>query len=138
MSKSMKALQTSTRRAFALGFALTFLFGGGVVSAQPTPDRFVSFSEFVQAVRSANLSKYGSAPNVRVGSVGAFDEMRRHVMEIYDSVHVTHSYMLDSQYFDWFRSSSSPRLGNSVARVSTRPRRRFRSQLVAIQAVPVR
>ena len=49
MSKSMKALQSSTRRAFALGFALTFLFGGGVVSAQPTPDRFVSFSEFVQA-----------------------------------------------------------------------------------------
>ena len=100
MSKSMKALQSSTRRAFALGFALTFLFGGGVASAQPTPDRFVSFSEFVQAVRSATLSKYGSAPDVRVGSVGAFDEMRRHVLEIYDSVHVTHSYMLDSQYFD--------------------------------------
>jgi hypothetical protein len=67
-------------------------------AAAQTADRYVSFQQFLQGVRSAGAAQF--VGRSRIGSSTAFAEMRAHILGLYDSVHVTHSFVMGSQYFD--------------------------------------
>ena len=95
------------RVAFGLGFTI-LLCSTQVGGAQTTSDRFVPFAEFVQSVRTVASTQYVGAAQARVSSTSAFDEMRQHLLRMYDSIHVGHSYVLDSQYFDCVPINEQP------------------------------
>src|SRR5262245_145091 len=93
-------MQTRMWNPVAFGLGLTIVLCSTQVGAQTTSDRFVPFAEFIQSVRTAASSQYVGAAQARVSSTSAFNEMRQHLLRMYDSIHVGHSYVLDSQYFD--------------------------------------
>src|SRR4051794_15507655 len=81
------------------GFGLALALCTSQISAQAA-ERFISFPEFIQGGRLATSSQYVGRAPAKVGNAAAFTEMRQHVLRMYDGVHVHHSYVLDSEYFD--------------------------------------
>jgi hypothetical protein len=76
--------------------------------AQTAGDRFVSFDEFLRGLRAAAPLQYMGRPNNRVASAAAFEEMRQHLLRMYDGIHVRHSFALDTQYFDCVPLAEQP------------------------------
>ncbi|MGB7257583.1 MAG: neprosin family prolyl endopeptidase, partial [Pseudolabrys sp.] len=77
-----------------------FAIAGGPAVAQNVGDRFVPFNEFIQGVTAASPAQYVGALQSRVASVNDFEQMRQHVVSLYQGVSVRHSYVLDANYFD--------------------------------------
>jgi len=101
-------MQTKMWNPVAFGLGLTIALCSTQVGAQTTSDRFVPFAEFIQSVRTAASTQYVGAAQARVSSTSAFNEMRQHLLRMYDSIHVGHSYVLDSQYFDCVPINEQP------------------------------
>jgi len=76
--------------------------------AQPLPASFVGFSDFVATVASASSRGFLGRPGMAVVSEAAFQEMRSHVLKLYDGVLVDHSFLLDAQYFDCIPIEQQP------------------------------
>jgi len=72
----------------------------GAGRAQAGPTRFVAFQNFVETTREASFGDYAARPESRVKDAAAFEEMRRHVLSMYEGVQVTHSFVLDSDHYD--------------------------------------
>ena len=87
------------RLSFAIALAAV-LAASGTAGAQNVADRFVPFSEFVQSVRSASAAQYVGALQSRIASAGDFEQMRQHIMSLYNGATVRHSFVLDANYFD--------------------------------------
>jgi neprosin-like protein len=87
-------------RSLAIAFASVFAAAGGPAVAQNVGDRFVPFNEFIQGVTAASPAQYVGALQSRVASVNDFEQMRQHVVSLYQGVSVRHSYVLDANYFD--------------------------------------
>jgi hypothetical protein len=91
----MRRIQLTTVLVFlacALGFTPSH--------AQTPPQDLVPFTDFLRDVTTANPHVWLSRPESRVKTPEAFEEMRRHVLSLYRGVHVSHSFMLDSEAFD--------------------------------------
>lgn len=76
-------------------FALSALLHG-----QLEPKQFVSFSDFVNGTHMADSGKYLARPGSGVKDAAAFEEMRLHILTMYQGVTVSHSFLLGSHYFD--------------------------------------
>lgn len=72
----------------------------GTSHAQTPPRKLVPFQEFVSGVAAADAQAWLARPQSRVKTLDAFEEMRRHVLSLYQGAHVTHSFWLDAQVFD--------------------------------------
>jgi hypothetical protein len=70
--------------------------------------RLVPFSTFLNGVTTAKPKYWMSRPESRVRTVNAFREMRQHVLSLYQGVHVTHSFLLDTQVFDCIPITEQP------------------------------
>src|SRR5258708_6623683 len=72
----------------------------GVAKGQSSLDAFVPFNEFVASVRAADSGSYLGRSGASVESATAFEEMRKHVLSLYDGVAATNSFLIDSGYVD--------------------------------------
>jgi len=61
---------------------------------------FVPFDAFVQSVKNADTNEFLARPASKVTGAASFEEMRQHILNMYQGVRVNHSYVLDSQTFD--------------------------------------
>jgi hypothetical protein len=68
----------------------------------------VSFDEFVRGLTSARSAQYVGQAQNRVRGVANFEEMRQHLLRMYRGVHVRHSFVLDTQYFDCVPLAEQP------------------------------
>lgn len=82
--------------------------GANAVRAQSGPATFVSFDEFVKGVSAASFESYALRKDAGVKRVENFDEMRRHILSMYEGVTVAHSFIVDEQYFDCIPIEQQP------------------------------
>ena len=67
----------------------------------------VPFTVFIQNVTNARYSDYAHLPTTKVQNEQAFEEMRAHILKLYDGVQVDSTYMSDGQYIDCIRSTTN-------------------------------
>ncbi len=78
---------------------------GGV---EPGKDRFVPFAEFLNIVRSARFEDYKGRSGIRVESPQAFEDMRTHILYMYEGVKQVSSFIHDGAYADCIAMESQP------------------------------
>jgi hypothetical protein len=83
---------------FATTLALFLL--NGVVSAQSAPAEFVPFRNSIDQTTTADAGDYLTQPASKVKNAAAFEEMRQHILHMYQGVEVNHSFVLDSSHYD--------------------------------------
>ncbi len=69
---------------------------------------FASFVSYLDTVRAASIEDYRGKPNTKVESAPAFEDMRAHVLHMYDGAAVVSSFVLDESYVDCIRIESQP------------------------------
>lgn len=79
---------------------LLVLASGAAARAQSAPETFVAYADFVAGLASADPDTYLGSPGAHVESRDAFEEMRRHLLWLYQGVAATHSFLLDTQFVD--------------------------------------
>lgn len=99
----MRRIQLTTVLIF-----LACAIGLAPLHAQTPPQDLVPFTNFLRGVTTANPHVWLSRPESRVKTAEAFEEMRRHVLWLYRGVHVTHSFLLDTQAFDCIPVTEQP------------------------------
>ena len=85
---------------FAFATLLTLFMFNGLMSAESAPKQFVSFQNFIENAKTASSGTYVGHAGKRVKDAASFEEMRQHALQMYNEVHVSHSFLLDSHYFD--------------------------------------
>jgi hypothetical protein len=71
-----------------------------MLRAEPGQKSFVPFNDFVAGTRAARSMDSVGKPASKVRDSQAFEEMRQHILNLYEGVAVTHSFMLDGDHFD--------------------------------------
>jgi hypothetical protein len=73
-----------------------------IASAQEatTQSKFVPFGEFVSAIRGAQTNDVMAAPAAKVANGAAVEQMRQHLLSLYEGANVSHSFVLGSQTVD--------------------------------------
>src|SRR5580698_307089 len=95
-------------RSGVLGMALALVALTGVLHAQAEPQQLVPFQTFLHNTQSASAADYTSLPASKVKDQGAFEEMRGHIMSLYQGVNVSHSFILDGDQFDCVAIEQQP------------------------------
>lgn len=106
-------------RLLLLAAALTVLAGCAQVA--PRPDDFVIFPEFLSSVRTATYDDYAKRSDARVRDAAAFEEMRRHILYMYDGVKQVGSFVRDGSYADCITIESQPSVRHLGIREIARP-----------------
>jgi len=83
---------------------LVVLMSSGRASAQPGTDRFVPFNEFTATTAAAAFSPSTG----KVANAAAFEEMRQHILKMYEGVQVSHSFTVGSQTYDCMPIEQQP------------------------------
>jgi hypothetical protein len=73
-----------------------------------TPTGFVPFDEFVQGVRDAAFDEYAQREGAAVRDADAFEEMRQHILTMYDGAEQVSTFVYDDQYVDCITVESQP------------------------------
>jgi hypothetical protein len=92
--------RTETIRNSSLLTVLFLVVTSGILNAQLGQASLVPFNNFVEGTRTANSSGYLTQSATRVRDAHAFEEMRQHILSMYEGVSVSHSFVLDGDDFD--------------------------------------
>ncbi len=84
------------------------LLSGERINAQPGANSFVPFNEFMARTAAQSFSA-STAAGSKVADAAAFEEMRRHILKMYEGAQVTHSFVMGRRPTTVCRSSSNPR-----------------------------
>ena len=88
----------------------------------PDPRGFPSLNAFVDSVQSAQHSDYREQASARVAHDAAFDEMRSHVLDLYQGVEAPHSFMDEyGGIFDCIPIEQQPALRGSGESIPDAP-----------------
>jgi hypothetical protein len=89
----------------------------------PRPDRIQPFDEFYEELQNAQHEHYRNRKETRSRGAAAFEEQKRHLVELYNGVHVGHSFVDSAgQVFDCIPVADQPALrGRTLAKVPTLP-----------------
>src|SRR5437660_11759842 len=93
-------------------FALCFLVLGSCTSAvrKPPPGTadLVPCNTFLQGVRTARYEDYAGRPGVKVRDQAAFEEVRGHVLKMYDGVQPVHTSLSHGVLCECIAMASAP------------------------------
>jgi hypothetical protein len=107
-----------------LAFLVAAIPGVGCAAAAAPPPKkgFVSFGEFIKATTAAAFADYKDREGVAVKSEKDFEAMKAHIVDLYQGVTPTHSYMTpDGQYIDCIPFAQQPGLRNAAAHEKVMP-----------------
>ena len=79
-----------------------------MVPKTPGTADFVPFTTFLQGVRSARYEDSTGRDVVKVRDQAAFEEMRAHILKMYDGVQPVHTFVSDGALFDCIAIASQP------------------------------
>src|SRR4051812_10191045 len=91
-----------------LPFAFAIALGGQAGAAEEY--KFVPFPQFLSATRDANASDFVGKQNLRVKDDASFQEMRNHILSLYEGVTVKHSFLEDGRHVDCVPFEQQPSL----------------------------
>jgi hypothetical protein len=97
-----------------VAFCFTLLGGCRKQPETPTPQPG-AFDQFLKDVSSAKASEYMGKPGVQVESQAAFEEMKAHILKLYEGVTVSNSFSENSQMVDCVPLEQQPGLRRSGA-----------------------
>src|SRR5436190_22272468 len=103
-----KGEKMKTRKMYwvMFGSVVVLLTSAIRMSAQSGTNRFVPFSEFLaNTARAAFIPSTGRTPDTASGGGGSrgvsdaasFEQMRKHILDLYQGVHVSHSFAVGAQ-----------------------------------------
>ncbi|MGA2599768.1 MAG: neprosin family prolyl endopeptidase [Bryobacteraceae bacterium] len=69
-------------------------------NAQTATATFSPFDKFIENVKSVDANEVLSRHGARVKAAAAVEEMRQHILNMYEGVQIRHSYVLGGQIFD--------------------------------------
>lgn len=69
---------------------------------------FVRFSDFVQNLKTADVNSVMALKTTKAPDSASVEEMRQHLLSLYDGVNVTQSYVLGSQTIDCIPTLQQP------------------------------
>jgi hypothetical protein len=98
--KSFNSVTRTTHNRVLFRIAMFLFATNGILSAQSWQKSFVPFNDFVANTQTANSSEFLSQSISKVKDAQAFEEMRQHILNLYQGVDVTHSFVLDGDHFD--------------------------------------
>jgi len=78
---------------------VTFVQTSNAQTATAT-STFSPFDKFIENVKSIDANEVLARHGARVNAAAAVEEMRRHILNMYEGVQIRHSYVLDGQTFD--------------------------------------
>lgn len=81
-------------------FAIGALVAPTVLTSQTSTSRLIPFDEFRVSLHGADSTAYVGRAESRVADSAAFEQMRRHLVDLYADMEVTHSYLLHGDVFD--------------------------------------
>jgi hypothetical protein len=87
-------------KGILLRAATVVLIAHSLVYGEAVSNQFVSFRSFIDNITAASPTDYVGRPATRVRDAAAFEEMRQHILTMYADVHLSHSFVMDSGYFD--------------------------------------
>jgi hypothetical protein len=79
---------------------LTVITLHGRLNAQSGPSQFVTFKDFLASTTAADSGEFLARPTSHVKAATELEQMRGHILTMYDGIEVSHSFLLHSQYFD--------------------------------------
>jgi hypothetical protein len=74
----------------------------------PPQGGFIPFAQFLKSVNDAQFADYAKREGARVRDQAAFDEMRKHILTMYDNVKQVSSFTVDNNYFDCITIDTQP------------------------------
>ena len=97
----------ATRSQLAL-LCLALMALSAAMNAQIATAQFVPFANFMQSVATASSDAYVGQPGIQVLDAASFEQMRQHILTMYNGVQVSHSFVVDSQHFDCVPINQQP------------------------------
>jgi hypothetical protein len=91
-----------------LSLAFAIALGGQADAAEEY--KFVPFQQFLSATRDAKASDFVGKQNLRVKDDASFQEMRDHILSLYEGVTVKHSFVEDGRHVDCVPFEQQPSL----------------------------
>jgi hypothetical protein len=98
----------ATRRTAIFGLMLAVGALPGIVCGQSNSTEFVPFNRFLGSAKAATARALMSRADSRVKDTAAFEEMRQHILTMYQDVEVAHSFVLGSVHFDCVPVTQQP------------------------------
>lgn len=87
-------------RPAVIALTIALVLTPALMNAQAKQSGFVPFQNFVEQTKSANAGEYMAQESSKVKDAASFEEMRQHILKLYDGVQVTHSFVLDGDPYD--------------------------------------
>ena len=107
----MNGLSKPLSLLYAVMLTLTFGIASCAKSGKPSsPDAFVPFDSFLTETRSARFEDYRGNAAAQVESAAAFAEMKAHLLQLYDGVHPTNTFMDRNRLVDCVPLEQQPGL----------------------------
>ncbi len=104
----------SFRRVPHFAVLISLVLLNGPIAAQDRgshrPQDFISFSRFLSESREKKFEDFPRQPNVRVRDEAAFEEMKGHLLSLYDGVRVKQSFFETGHYVDCVPVAQQPSL----------------------------
>jgi hypothetical protein len=105
---SIQSYGGSVGHSAIFGLMLALVSFNGQLHAQSSGQEFVPFSDFLDSTKEASAADHMTRAASRVKDVAAFEEMRQHILSLYQGVQVNHSFLLNSSQFDCVPVSQQP------------------------------
>jgi hypothetical protein len=96
------------RHQVILSVALVLVLMNGRLNAQSGPTVFVPFNDFIASTAASDSAQYLGKSTGGVTDPQAFEGMRHYILNIYQGVQVSHSFVLGSQHFDCIPTEQQP------------------------------
>ncbi len=95
-----KRVAIAMKHPIFFGLMLAVVTSNVRLNAEATNKELVPFKTFVASTKLASASDYQARPASKVKDNAAFEEMRQHILSLYQGVEVSHSFLLDGDEFD--------------------------------------
>ncbi|HTQ56484.1 MAG TPA: neprosin family prolyl endopeptidase [Bryobacteraceae bacterium] len=92
----------------AAGALFAVMHSPAQLRAQSASTQFVAFPTFVAATQSAQAGAFVSRPGYAVATAADFEEMRQHILSLYQGVTVQHTFLQDDHHFDCIPVAQQP------------------------------
>jgi len=109
---ALSVVDSTTGKAGALALAFVLATSGSLAFAQSEKPQFIPFSHFIENTRTANSGAFPARPDSKVKDASAFEEMRQSILDRYQGIDVTHSFLSGGQHYDCVPIDQQPAVRN--------------------------
>jgi hypothetical protein len=100
MRRFKENVMKAVRYRVIFGVVLVLITVSGALVAQSGSREFVPFRSFIANTTTADSAQYLASSTSHVKDAASLEQMRQHILTMYQGVEVNHSFLLHSQYFD--------------------------------------